>query len=67
MVIRSGKSKDRQRNGQKKKDIKGQTIIYRALHRKLKIAVHLQYLSLSMPDLQNDLLIKYENLFISRE
>ena len=66
MVIRSRKSKDRQRNGQKKKP-KGQTMIYRALHRKLKIAVHLHYLSLFMPDLQNDLLIKYENLFISRE
>jgi len=42
-------------------------MIYKTPHRKLKIAVHLQYLSLSMPDLQNDLLIKYENLFISRE
>ena len=31
------KSKDRQHNGQKKKKIKGQTTIYKTIHRKLKI------------------------------
>ena len=37
MVIRSRKSKkDSEYNGQKKKD-KGQTIMYKTLHRKLKI------------------------------
>ena len=35
-VIRSRESKDRQYNGKKKKD-KGQTTIYKTLHRKLKI------------------------------
>jgi hypothetical protein len=38
-VIRSGKSKDRQYNGQYEKTI-GQTMIYTALRRKLKIEQH---------------------------
>ena len=37
LVIRSRKSKSRQRDGQKKKD---KTIIYKALHRQLKIEYH---------------------------
>jgi hypothetical protein len=36
-IIKSHKSKDRQYNGQKKK---GQTMIYKTLHIKLKIAQH---------------------------
>ena len=36
-VIRICKSKDRQHNGQKKK---GQTTIYKTLHKKLKIEQH---------------------------
>jgi hypothetical protein len=35
-VIRRRESKDRQYNGKKKK-VKGQTTIYKTLHRKLKI------------------------------
>ena len=38
-VIRSRKSKNKQYNGQKKRT-KGQTMIYKTLHRKLKIEKH---------------------------
>ena len=38
-IIRTRKSKDRRYNGQKKK-YKGQTIIYKTLHRKLKTEQH---------------------------
>jgi hypothetical protein len=36
-VIRSCKSKDRQYNGAKRKKTKGQTTIYKTLHRKLRV------------------------------
>jgi len=39
-VIRSCKMKDRQHNDQKKTKIKGQTMIYKILHRKIKIEQH---------------------------
>jgi len=38
VVIRSGKTKERQYNGKKRK--KEQTMIYKTLHRKLKIEKH---------------------------
>ena len=39
-IMRSRKSKDRRYNGQKKKNPKRQTTIYKTLHRKLKIEQH---------------------------
>jgi hypothetical protein len=39
-IIINHKSKDRQYNGKKKKKTKGQTLIYKNLHRKLKIEEH---------------------------
>ena len=40
VVIRSYKSKNRQYNGQKKKEKRKKTMIYKTLYRKLKIEIH---------------------------
>ena len=40
VVTRSRKSKDRQCNGQREKNTKGQTMIYKTLHKNLKIEQH---------------------------
>jgi hypothetical protein len=50
-IIRSCKSKDRQYYGQKEK---GQTTIYKTLHRKLKIEQHKPHWKLCDVTLQSD-------------